>query len=179
MPPGSPLESGLLAKRADVPRRSDRVTVRRTNSIQSPRPSPPAIDPNATPEVLIRTFILDHHQKLSRRDLDGIARNYAPNVDYFDHGVVTPQFIRDDQKKYQDKYSRKVSETIRGEIALRKTGNQLYEARYELFSSVAGEEEWRWVEATSDVVLKIRLVGAKALITSQRANVRDVNHGEP
>ena len=179
MPPGTPLESGLLAKRAEVPRRSDRVVVNRAPSIRGPRPDRPGVEAKATPEGLIRNFILEHHRMLSRRDLDGIAGNYAANVDYFDHGVVTSQFIREDQKKYQDKYSRKVSETIRGEIALRKTGNQLYEARYELFSSVAGKEEWRWVEATSDVVLKIRLVGAKPVITSQRANVRDVNHGEP
>ena len=178
MPPLGALEPGLAVKRGDVPPRSAQVPASRAVS-PSPRierlpnrPEPPAED-------LIKAFVQEHHRKASNRNLDGYAADYAPQVEYFDHGKVTPQFIREDQRKYQEKYPRKVTETVQGKIAIRAAGETLYSVTYELYSAVEGKEEWNWVEATSDVTLVVRVIGNSPSILMQSSKVRNVKHGEP
>lgn len=171
------LETGLVVGRNRLPSRADRNTF-----VSEPTPNrPTALDPvrGQATENLIRNFVALHHQKVSNRDLDGYVADYAMKTDYFGTNKVSRQTIREDQGKYFAKYSRKITETIKGRVAVRGLGNELYEAKYDLNSSAAGKEEWNWISATSEVTLGIQILDESPQIVSQSAKVRDVEHGEP
>jgi hypothetical protein len=48
----------------------------------------------------IQQFVAEHFRKTERIDCDGVLADYASSVDYFDHGVVSKDFIARDCSGY-------------------------------------------------------------------------------
>lgn len=94
----------------------------------SPKPTSPPRETRVTEDEL-RRFIMAHHEKASRKDLDGFTSDYADRVLYYDKGVVTRKFIQEDQRNYFGRYLR-LAETVDGPIELEPTEPHRFEASY-------------------------------------------------
>lgn len=177
LPPLSSLRNDLLVKRDDVPKRTD--TTHGASAITPRRPSAtPQVHAQGSVEQMLEAFVIAHHLKVTTKNIASFANDYAPKVDYFDHGGVTQQFIEADQRKYQTKFN-KVTETVRGEIRIRDARQGLYLANYKLESLIEGKEASDSQRIQSDVTLGMRVVGKSVVIVLQRSKVTDVEHGEP
>lgn len=175
----TPVPDSLLPElppaREVTPDRTDRI---HASSASPTRPDPRNPEPPKTTEDRIRAFIADHHQKVTDRDIRGFAQNYAPKVDFFDHGVVTRKFIETDQRKYQSKF-KTVTETLKGPIKFREDDGTHFLTEYDLQSFIQGAEKWNWQRITSRVTLGLRIKGNSISIIYQRSKVTDTEHGEP
>jgi hypothetical protein len=63
-------------------------------------------------EKTLYDFVLEHHDRVSRQDLDGLAEDYAASVRYFDYGTVDRAFIRKDQAGYFEKWPSVFEEVV-------------------------------------------------------------------
>ncbi|MFN2540930.1 MAG: carboxypeptidase-like regulatory domain-containing protein [Chthoniobacterales bacterium] len=68
------------------------------------------LSPNAITTEEARAFVRDHMATTAKGNLDGVMETYAPQVDYYEHGVRDREFILKDQQKYLSRYSTRTYE---------------------------------------------------------------------
>jgi serine/threonine protein kinase len=69
----------------------------------------------------IQQFVAEHLRKTERIDCDGVLADYASSVDYFDHGVVSKDFIARDCSGYIKSWP-EITLQITGPIEVRESG---------------------------------------------------------
>lgn len=95
-----------------------------------PQPAVPAQETPATRLVqVIRQFVVSHHEKASKSDPSEVMEDYSGQVDYFDHGLVTTDFIRDDATKYRQKLLSS-KETVVGDVTIEPQGPDQWQVVY-------------------------------------------------
>ena len=130
-------------------------------SIQSPAPdSQPLpvddpIDKNTTPEEIIRRFIHAHHAKSSSRTPASFAADYADRVDFYSHGMVDRDFVREDQQKFYQDFPF-VAESVVGEIKVDTSNDRDFDVNYKLDMTLtkhSGERSQKQVQVSMRISL--------------------------
>lgn len=124
---------------------------------------------NADWLATLTDFVRNHHVKSSQGDISGLIADYAPQVDYFDHGVIGPDFIRKDELAYHAPgYT--IAEAVGNEISISPLENNLYVVSYTLdFSRQRSDGSGFY--GVSEVELQVLFSEEGPKITHQRATV--------
>ena len=130
----------------------------------TPEPEP---DPPDQTEKEVEAFVMEHHRKASRRDLNGLVADYAPRVDYFDKGMKDRAFILKDEQDYHAGLS-ELLEQVSIPIDQSEPDTHLHEVSYTLTSRSTTKKGLAGVR-TFRVTMDIRRTGDGFQITKQRS----------
>jgi hypothetical protein len=144
-----------------------------------PAPPPPAV-PAGSPanddaQELIANFIIAHHAKSSRNDIDGLVSDYAEQVDHFDKNVVDREFIRKEEVAYHAPGYR-ISERVVTPIRTVARPGGEFEASYTI-SSERVRPDGRWARGLADITLRLNPTPEGFRINFQRAVHRNQQKG--
>jgi serine/threonine protein kinase len=85
-------------------------------------PLPPLTTSTSTTATeQIQQFVAEHFRKTERTDCDGVLADYASSVDYFDHGVVSKDFIARECSGYIKSWP-EIKLQITGPVDVRESG---------------------------------------------------------
>jgi hypothetical protein len=96
-----------------------------------PPPSTVLTDGMSTFDEKLFAFLLQHHAKSSRSDVNGLVADYGEKVDHFSHGIVDRAFIRKDELEYHAP-GIKVTEEIFTRPNFSKIATNAYSANYSI-----------------------------------------------
>lgn len=124
---------------------------------------------------LLRSFIVAHHAKSSRSDVEGLLADYGEKVDHFNNGVVDRNFIRKDEIDYHSPGTQ-VTETMSTQPVFRQLDAASFEATYTIgFHRI--RPDGKWTKGFSDISLVIEMTPGGPRIVRQRAQNRDQQKG--
>lgn len=153
-------------------------------TVGPPKPSEPLVKPQR-PEVpdrmaeLLRSFVMSHHAKSTRGDVEGLVADYADRVDHLKGSVVDRETIRQEELAYHSPGTR-VSETVVGDIKISAAGEYLYRANYTIrYEQIRPNGAWARGLSDIDLVIDVGRASPRVIpqIVRQRANNRDKQKG--
>ncbi len=130
---------------------------RKLLALKQAEAAPPAAMPVQVPQPAdprferVRAFVKAHHQKSVNGDVAGMVNDYAVRVDYFDKGLVDPNWIFQDEMRYHSSHT-VIEETVVDPIRMTKLNNG-YTASYVLKTRTRENASQRFAEMTFDVSL--------------------------
>ena len=161
----------------DRPEKTAPIQVNKRTSYVAPPPKPAALEPAGDMQKKLTDFLIQHHAKSSRGDVDGLLTDYAAKVSNFDKGVVDRAVIRKDELEYRPSGTR-ITETITTLPIFKRLSSvgNTWSVDYSI-SSHRVRPDGRWNKGISDISLVIEVTDDGPLIVSQRAQTHDQQKG--
>lgn len=122
-------------------------------------------------ESRLKSFLLEHHRKASRRDSRGLVADYAPTVDYLTKGRITPVSILQDEEQYHAGLSELLEEII-GPVKIAESEANLFEVSYTM-TSQGKTKKGEVRNEEFEISMEIRLAGDQFEIAKQRSEKVD------
>ncbi len=153
----------------------DQVNKRASNNV--PPPKPTAAEPVGDMQKKLTDFLILHHAKSSRGDVNGLIADYGEKVNHFNNGIVDRAFIRKDESEYHSSGTR-VTETIITLPSIKRlpSDGNTWSVNYSI-SYHRVRSDGRWTKGISDVSLIIEVTNDGPLIVSQHAQTHDQQKG--
>ena len=162
-PPGSqPRKSDVIVE----PKITDIPVIDLTGAIElaiaSPSSTGTPVSPDSISSDEARRLVKSFWAAREKGDLNGLMAAFAPQVDYYDDGLLDQQAIRNDQNKYLHYYTQRTFElgaidVIKGEPANTEAARVRFSFRYHLSGKKpkSGSSSEVWLLRKIDAKLKI------------------------
>jgi len=141
--------------------------------ISAPVPNPSKALPHIEQEALNK-FVISHHAKSTRGDVDGMAADYAEQVAYMNHGTVSREFIRKDEASYHSPGTRILETVVSWPPAEVQQDGML--ANYTIAFS-RQTPDGKWMKGDADISMRVRRTPQGFQIVEQHIKIRNKQQG--